>query len=131
MGATIVALILSLVGFGLVEHAGRGGQPLLSFLFGVANGGIGMAMWSAYAEEVARRKGAHDPMAFALLTCFAKLGSAFATILIALSLFAGSGMVSPVAMTWCPAALATTVLLIHLRWGGGDSGGPGKTAKVA
>jgi hypothetical protein len=99
-----------------VDLIGYAGQPLLSFLFGVANGGIGMAMWSSYAEEVARRRIAHNPMSFALLTCFAKLGSASATILISLSLFVGKGTVSPLAMTWGPAALAMLVLLIHFGW---------------
>ena len=112
----VIALILSLISFGFVDLAGYAGQPLLSFLFGVANGGIGMAIWSSYAEEVARRGVAHNPMSFALLTCFAKLGSASATILISLSLFAGKGTVSPLAMTWGPAALAMLVLLIHIGW---------------
>lgn len=112
----VCGLVLSLISFGFVERAGYAGQPVVSFLFGVANGGIGMAMWSSYAEEVARRGAAHDPMAFALLTCFAKLGSAAATILISLSLFTGRGLVSPLAMTWGPAALAMLVLLIHLGW---------------
>jgi Na+/melibiose symporter-like transporter len=114
----VFALILSLISFGFVDLTSYAGQPLLSFLFGVANGGIGMAMWSGYAEEVAHRRMAHDPMSFALLTCVAKLGSASATILISLSLFAGKGMVSPLAMTWGPAALAILVLLIHFGWRG-------------
>lgn len=112
----VFGLIVSLISFGFVERAGYAAQPLVSFVFGVANGGIGMAMWSSYAEEVARRGLAHNPMSFALLTCFAKLGSASATILISLSLFAGEGLVSPLAMTWGPAALAIMVLLIHLGW---------------
>lgn len=119
---TVFALILSLIGFGLVDRTDYAGQPLLSFLFGIANGGIGMAMWSAYAEEVARQKVAQDPMSFALLTCAAKLGSAATTILISLSLFAGRGMVSPLAMTWGPAMLAILVLVIHLGWGGNPHG---------
>ncbi|MET0310008.1 MAG: MFS transporter [Sphingomonas sp.] len=118
----VFALILSLISFGFADLAGYAGQPLISFLFGVANGGIGMAMWSSYAEEVARRGIAHNPMSFALLTCFAKLGSASATILISLSLFAGKGMVSPLAMTWGPAALAILVLLIHVGWRDGPIG---------
>lgn len=112
----VFALIVSLISFAIVDLADYAGQPLLSFVFGVANGGIGMAMWSSYAEEVARRGIAHNPIAFALLTCFAKLGSAFATILISLSLFAGKGTVSPLAMTWGPAALAILVLVLHIGW---------------
>lgn len=112
----VFGLIVSLISFGFFDLTDYAVQPLLSFIFGIANGGIAMAMWSGYAEEVARRGMAHHPMAFALLTCVAKLGSASATILISLSLFAGEGTVSPLAMTWGPAVLAALVLVLHCGW---------------
>lgn len=50
------------------------GQVAMACLFGIANGGVGMALWTIYANSVSRRSAGSDPFAFALFTCAAKLG---------------------------------------------------------
>lgn len=100
---TMVSAIWFFGGAGL----GYFGQIAMAGLFGIANGGVGMALWTVYANSVSKRSAAGDPFTFALLTCAAKLGIGAAGGGVAYIMFlreraGGPEDVIRLGMTWPP-----------------------------
>ncbi len=92
------------------------GQIAMACLFGIANGGVGMALWTIYANSVSGRSAAGDPFAFALFTCAAKLGIAAAGGSVAYIMFLregsdGAERLILLGMTWPPIAALGLALL--------------------
>lgn len=126
---TMVSAIWFFGGAGL----GYFGQIAMACLFGIANGGVGMAFWTIYANSVSRRSAAGDPFAFALFTCAAKLGIGAAGGGVAYIMFLREGSdgaehLIRLGMTWPPiAALGLALLFFYWTnyagrtWAGGHS----------
>lgn len=112
---TMVSAIWFFGGAGL----GYSGQIAMAGFFGIANGGVGMALWTVYANSVSRRSAAGDPYTFALFTCAAKLGIGAAAGSAAFIIFLRQGSDAPehlirLGMTWPPiGALGLALLCFH------------------
>ena len=120
--ALYAASVTMVTAIWLFGSAGLGyfGQIAMACLFGVANGGVGMALWTVYADSVSRRSAAGDPFAFALFTCAAKLGIGAAGGCAAYTLSLREGLdgtehLVRLAMTWPPIG-ALGIALLCFCW---------------
>ena len=66
--------------FAVADAAGAWAIPLSACLFGACSGGLGAALWAAYADVIARRLVGREGLAFGLLTASAKVSLAVSGI---------------------------------------------------
>lgn len=119
LSAAFVKMAVAIWLFGGVG-LGYFGQIAMAGLFGIANGGVGMALWTVYANSVSRRSAASDPLAFALFTCAAKLGigaagGSVAYILLLRQGLGGTEHFIRLGMTWPPIG-ALGIALLSFCW---------------
>lgn len=100
-------------------------QPLgfagAAFVFGLGNGGVGMVLWGAFSETVARTARGHEGVSYAAFTASAKvtlgLGGLGLGASLALIDYKGPDSATLVTlMTTIPAAGAIVIVLIGIVW---------------
>ena len=114
----IVAASLQIISLASFWSAGAGSPEIAAaaaFGFGLGNGGVGMVLWAAFSEVVARQPVGFEGIAYGLFVASAKIGLAVGGMLIATALNAGDfrepgGSTITVLMTLIPGCGA--VLLI-------------------
>ncbi|MNS11616.1 putative symporter YagG [compost metagenome] len=91
-----------------------------AFLFGVGNGGVGMALWAAFSEAVAGRPSRQITMAYGVFAAANKVGLAVGVVVLGAVLNglppdSAGGVTILHAMTLIPAVGAMMVLVLSLR----------------
>lgn len=76
VGVTAVALVLSAGLFLLLSPLGGAWPLACGLLFGAANSGLGLSMWSAFGDAVAREARGGEGLAYACFTASSKLALA-------------------------------------------------------
>jgi Na+/melibiose symporter-like transporter len=115
------AQIVSLLWFWIWPVDQPIGFACAAFLFGLGNGGVGMVLWGAFSETVARTARGHEGLSYAVFTATAKvtlgLGGFGLGAALALIDYRGTDNESLVTlMTAVPAAGAVLIILIGMVW---------------
>lgn len=115
------AQIVSLVGFCTWSVDNPVGFAATAFIFGLGNGGVGMVLWSAFSETVARTAKGSEGLFYAAFTATAKvtlgLGGLGLGAALALIDYRGPENAKLVTlMTTIPGAGAVVIILIGLVW---------------
>ena len=124
-GAQIVALMCF---WALPIEAGPG-FAVTAFVFGIGNGGVGMVLWGAFSEMVARSATGHEGLFYATFTATAKVtlgvgGLGLGAALALIDYRGGANASIVTLMTTIPAAGAAAVVLIGMIWLGSESRRP-------
>jgi Na+/melibiose symporter-like transporter len=86
IGATASSIVLAASGFLLASQVGGLTLVAAAVAFGAASGGIGMALWAAYGDAVARHAQGREGWAYGLFTASSKLSLAVSGLMIGLLL---------------------------------------------
>lgn len=109
------------LGLIVVPQAPAVGLMLAAFLFGVGNGGVGMALWAGFSDVASRDAPGREALAFGLFTALAKLCLAAGGLGLGLSLAvsdyrAPDSLILPILMAGVPAMGAVLVLAVAALW---------------
>ena len=129
LAATLaVAAVIQLVGLSAIAHATtRLAETTLhtfvlaAFLFGLGNGGVGMALWAGFSAVTARQAPGYEGLAFGLLSGVAKLGLSIGAIVLSaviggLRHESGDAVALTAMMAGVPAGGALIGLVIACVW---------------
>lgn len=121
MIAAAGAQIVALLGFLVWPIDQQSGLAVAAFVFGLGNGGVGMVLWGAFSETVARSAKGREGLFYASFTATAKvtLGIGGLGLGAVLALIDYRGSESPTIvtlMTTIPAAGAVVIVLIGAIW---------------
>lgn len=113
--------IVSLMWFWFWPVDQPGGFAGAAFVFGLGNGGVGMALWGAFSETVARTAKGHEGLSYAAFTATAKVtlgvGGLGLGAALALIDYRGSENTTLVTlMTTVPASGGVVIILIGMVW---------------
>lgn len=113
--------IAALLAFGALPLDQLSGLASAAFVFGLGNGGVGMVLWGAFSETVARSAKGREGLFYASFTATAKvtLGIGGLGLGAALALIDYRGSESPTIvtlMTTIPAVGAVVIVLIGAIW---------------
>ena len=129
LAATLaVAAVIQLVGLSAIAHATtRLAETTLhtfvlaAFLFGLGNGGVGMALWAGFSAVTARQAPGYEGLAFGLFSGVAKLGLSIGAIVLSaviggLRHESGDAVALTAMMAGVPAGGALIGLVIACVW---------------
>lgn len=115
------AQIVSLLWFWLWPKESPVGFAGAAFLFGLGNGGVGMVLWGAFSETVARSKRGREGLSYAAFTAIAKVtlglgGLGLGAALAAIDYRGKENAMIVTLMTTVPATGAVVIVLIGAIW---------------
>lgn len=115
------AQIASLLWFWIWPNDHPAGFAGAAFLFGLGNGGVGMVLWGAFSETVARSARGREGLSYAAFTATAKVtlglgGLGLGAALGGIDYRGGENAMIVMLMTTVPAAGAAIIVLIGTLW---------------
>jgi Na+/melibiose symporter-like transporter len=121
MIAAALAQIVALMWFWIWPNDHPAGFAGAALLFGLGNGGVGMVLWGAFSETVARSARGREGLSYAAFTATAKVtlglgGLGLGAALGGIDYRGGDNAMIVTLMTTVPAAGAVVIVLTGLVW---------------